>query len=261
MSTRTRNLIVAAIAIVALLGVIAVIVLASIRIRPLSYADGWLEKENVKSVDIYHSSYDGARLPGETNGKLIGDGDSSGVYCYDDLFDSIGFSLISACLQFNYSFGLGLADNANVANNEMTGSEMRAKYEEVTGGKALGYSFVISLSRVKTMELKDSDGRKVAQDYDTVMFTVTEDSDWVRNIDAYAFEYDEIYRDTDVSGEIPDSATYYKLRFGLRTGALLDMLEDIYDLEPFPEETDDADDETEDVEEGADDGAESESAE
>lgn len=237
MSTGTRNLIIAVIATVAVLGVVAMIVLASIRIQPLSYAGGWLEKENVESVNIYHSSYDGARLPNETDGKLIGDGESSGVYGYSDLFDATSFSLISACLQFNYSFGLGLADNDNVKNNEMTGSEIRTKYEEITSGGALGYSFVISLNKTRTIELKDSDGRKVSQNYDTVMFTITEDSDWVRNIDAYAFVYDDVYLDTDVAGEGADSQTYYKLTFGLRTGTMLDMLEDIYDLEPFPEES------------------------
>lgn len=154
MSTRTRNLIVAAIATVAILGVVAVIVLASIRIQPLSYAGGWLEKENVKNVNIYHSSYDGARLPNETNGKLVGDGESSGVYGYDDLLNATSFSLISACLQFNYSFGLGLADNSNVKNNEMTGSEMRTKYEEITSGGARGYSFVFSLNKTARSNLK-----------------------------------------------------------------------------------------------------------
>lgn len=251
MSTGKKNLIVAAIAIVAVLGVVAVIVLASIRIRPLSYANGWLEKENVNSVNIYHSNYDGARLPNETDGKLIGEGESSGVYSYEDLFEATSFSLISACLQFNYSFGLGLADNSNVKNNEMTGSEMRTKFEEITSGGALGYSFVISLKNTKRMELKDSDGRKVSQDYDTVMFTITEDSDWVRNIDAYAFVYHDVYLDSDVPGTVAESQTYYKLKFGLRTGTMLDMLEDIYDLEPFPEESD-SDESEEDTEEGTD---------
>lgn len=87
------------------------------------------------------------------------------------------------------------------------------------------------------------------------MFTITEDSDWVRNIEAYAFVYDDVYLDSDVPGEGAESQTYYKLKFGIRTGTMLDMLEDIYDLEPFPEESDDEETE-EGTEEGTEDGSE-----
>lgn len=256
MSVKARNITAIAIAAVAVIAVVAVIVLSSIVIRPASYANGWME--NVASVEIYHSSADGYLHSGDLDSALNeGTGEYASLddpYTVSDLFDMTSFSLISACLQFNYSFGLGLENTDNVRSNEMTASEISAKYSELTTGTALGYSLVVRLgssgsSARRAMELTDAHGRTCTQYYDTVMFTVDQDSDWVRNITAYAFEWNDVF------GEGLQNGTYYSLSFGMRTAAMLDVLVGVYGYDAFPEEEseDNADDTTEDT--GTDDGS------
>ena len=247
MSGKAKNITAIIIAVVAILAVVAVTVLSSIVIRPVTYANGWMS--DMETVEIYHSSAEGHILhSGGVDSALIeGDGEYASLkdpYTVSDLFDMTEFSLISACLQFNYSFGLGLDDDSSVSANEMTASEMSSKYSELTSGTALGYSFVIRLAEssdpaaARVMELTDSRGRKCSQRYDTIMFTVNQDSDWVRNITAYAFEW------TDVFGEGLQNGTYYRLSFGLRTSAMLDVLQGVYNYDPFPEEQEETEEET-----------------
>ncbi len=247
MSSKTRNAIAIIVSAVAVLAVIAVIVLASITIIPSSYGDGWLEDR--ASVVIYR---DGTRLPGEDeNGKLVGDGEDSGLYTYDDLFATLNFSLFSACLQFNYDFGLELTGDT-AASSRVSVSDISTAYDSVVSGDTTGYSVVIRFNEIKTMTLVDDSGKTVTQEYDTVMFTLAEDSEWVRNITAYA------YLDSDVHGSSDDfgiaSKDYYTVRFGAKTSDFIDMLDDVFDVPAAPEE--DEDDTTDDgtTDDGTDDG-------
>ena len=245
---KTRNIIAITLGAVAVIAVAAVVTLACITVRPTSYAGGWLERDAVESVAIYHSSVGGVLPHADgTDGAdavLAGEGVlASEGYTVDDLMNAMNFQLISACLQFNYSFGLSLADEDHVKNNEVTGEEIKTAYNELTTGVKLGYSFVITLNEKRTLELTDDHDRKCTQEYDRVMFTVTEYSDWVRNIEAYAFVYDDVMGERDQPDEDAASQTYYKLKFGMRTAEMLDILEGVYGYDPFPEE---AEEDTED---------------
>lgn len=240
MSGKAKNIIAIVIAAVAVIAVAAVVVLSSIVIRPMSYANGWME--DVKNVEIYHSSAEGYLIHsgGMESELLEGNGEYASLdekYTVGDIFDMTNFSLISACLQFNYSFGLSLADTDNVKNNKMTGLEIQNVYTELTEGTALGYSFVIRLEgEPRVLELKDDSGRKCTQEYDTVMFTVNQDSDWVRNIDAYAFSWNAVFGEHSEPGTESTAQDYYRLSFGMRTAAMLDVLEGAYTYDAFPEE-------------------------
>ena len=210
MSGKAKNITAIVIAVVAILAVVAVTVLSSIVIRPVTYASGWMS--DMETVEIYHSNAEGHILhSGGVDSALIeGDGEYASLedpYTVSDLFDMTEFSLISACLQFNYSFVIRLAESSDPA-------------------------------AARVMELTDSRGRKCSQRYDTIMFTVNQDSDWVRNITAYAFEW------TDVFGEGLQNGTYYRLSFGLRTSAMLDVLQGVYNYDPFPEEQEETEEET-----------------
>lgn len=254
MSIKVRNIIAISVAAVAVAAVVTVIVLASITVKPLNYggssnADGWLS--GYKSVDIY---YGGQRLSGANkDGKLTGNGDDSGKYGYSDVFDTMNFSLFSACLQFNYDFGLRLADKSYLKNNEMTLTDIKTEISKLTDGTSSSYSFVIRLGETRTLDLKDNDGRQASTGrdadgkyvlpvYDTVIFTVTEDSDWARQLTAYAYLQADIDRITTEPGDFTD--TYYRLSFGAKTSSLINMLDDIYDPS-LPTEDDDTEEETE----------------
>ena len=145
MSAKAKNIIAIVIAAVAILAVAAVVVLSSIVVRPTAYAGGWLD--NVTAVEIYHSSAEGNLLHSGAIASELNEG--TGEYADDgytagDLLDESGFSLIAACLQFNYSFGLSLADGDNAENNKMSRTEMSARHTELTTGaeSARGYSVV-----------------------------------------------------------------------------------------------------------------------
>lgn len=247
MSIKARNIIAISVAAVAVAAVVAVIVLASITIKPTAYAgssnaDGWLT--GYDSVEIYYS---GKRLPGE-NGekKLVGDGEKSGLYGYEDVLSAMNFPLFSACLQFNYDFGLRLADKSNVKKNALTLSELKAEVAKATDGTTKGYSFIVRFAEPRTYDLRDNDGRRAAlgkddagnyilPSYDTVVFSVTEDSDWAKQLTAYAYMASDLELQTDEPGAT--AGTYYRLSFGAKTSALVDMLDDIYDpTEPPAEE-------------------------
>ena len=240
MSGKAKNIIAIVVAAVAIIAIAAVVVLSSIVIRPVSYSNGWME--DVRNVEIYHSSAEGYLIHsgGMESELLEGNGEYAALeekYTVGDIFDMTNFSLISACLQFNYSFGLSLADMDNVNNNKMTGLEMQNVYTELTEGTALGYSFVIRLEgEPRVLELEDDHGRKCTQEYDTVMFTVNQDSDWVRNIDAYAFSWNAVFGEHSEPGTESTAQFYYRLTFGMRTAAMLDVLEGVYTYDAFPEE-------------------------
>ena len=241
---KTRNIIAITLGAVAVIAVAAVVTLACITVRPTSYAGGWLEREAVKNIEIYHSSVEGSLIhSGGTDSVLVGNGElASEGYTADDLMSAMDFQLISACLQFNYSFGLSLADEEHVKNNEVTGEEIKTAYNELTTGVKLGYSFVITLNETRTLELTDDHDRKCTQEYNAVMFTVNEYSDWVRNIEAYAFVYDDVMGEHSQPDEDAASQTYYKLKFGMRTAEMLDILEGVYGYDPFPEEAEEEED-------------------
>ena len=258
---KTRNIIAITLGAVAVIAVAAVVTLACITVRPTSYAGGWLEREAVKNIEIYHSSVEGSLIhSGGTDSVLVGNGElASEGYTADDLMSAMDFQLISACLQFNYSFGLSLADEEHVKNNEVTGEEIKTAYNELTTGVKLGYSFVITLNETRTLELTDDHDRKCTQEYNAVMFTVNEYSDWVRNIEAYAFVIDA--PDSDVPGEDAASQTYYKLKFGMRTAEMLDILEGVYGYDPFPEEAEEEEDTEDDTEDDTTEGTTGEETE
>ena len=246
MSIKARNIVAIVVAAVAVAAVVAVIVLASITIKPTAYsgsshAGGWLT--DYSSVEIYYS---GQRMPGENaEGKLTGNGADSGKYGYSDVLDTMNFPLFSACLQFNYDFGLRLADKSHVKKNQLTLTELKAEVAKITDGTAAGYSFVIKFDGARTLDLKDGDGRQaslgrdeqgnyILPSYDTVIFTVTEDSDWARQLTAYAYLASDLDRQSDAPGET--AGTYYRLGFGAKTSALVNMLDDIYDPSEPPAE-------------------------
>lgn len=246
MSIKARNVIAIVVAAVAVAAVVTVIVLANIIIKPTSYAGsshegGWLD--GYSSVDIYYS---GTRLSGaNADGFLTGNGEESGKHTYKDVLDEMNFPLFSACLQFNYDFGLRLADKSNVKRNELTLSQLRAEVAKISDGTVAGYSFVLRFAQPRTLDLKDSDGRqasigkdadgnKILPSYDTVVFSVTEDSDWARQMTAYAY----LAADLELSSDVPGTTagTYYRLSFGAKTSSMIDLLDDIYDPSEPPAE-------------------------
>lgn len=260
---KTRNIIAITLGAVAVIAVAVVVTLACITVRPTSYAGGWLEREAVKNIEIYHSSFEGSLIhSGGTDSVLVGNGElASEGYTADDLMSAMDFQLISACLQFNYSFGLSLADEEHVKNNEVTGEEIKTAYNELTTGVKLGYSFVITLNETRTLELTDDHDRKCTQEYNAVMFTVNEYSDWVRNIEAYAFVYGDVMGEHSQPDEDAASQTYYKLKFGMRTAEMLDILEGVYGYYPFPEEAEEEEDTEDDTEDDTTEGTTGEETE
>ena len=258
MSGKVKSIIAIVIAAVAVVAIATVVVLSSIVIRPVYYANGWLD--DIETAEIYHSSAEGYLLhSGGLDSELIeGKGEYASLedkYTVGEIFDMTNFSLISACLQFNYSFGLGLAEPANVSDNKVSGLEVQTAYNDITEGTALGYSMVLRLGDTengepRVMELKDDEGRKCSQKYDTVIFTINQDSDWVRNIEAYAFVWNDVFGEHSDAGSEASAQTYYRLAFGMRTAAMLDVLEGVYTYEAFPEELPEEDSEgtTEDTE-------------
>lgn len=226
MSKRVKNIVAIIVALVAVAAITTVIVLASITIKPVAYADGWLN--NYEAVDIYYS---GTRLSGaDENGKLVGDGTDSGKYTYDDVLSQMNFSLFSAAMQFNYGFGLELFDVDNIENNELTNTEVKDVISKIESGDTEGYSFIVRLPEIKSLNLSTYWGnQKRVQNFDTVVFTVTEDSEWARSLTAYAFTHNELYLSSDDPADDINKQTYYKLKFGAKTSSLIDMLDDIYD--------------------------------
>lgn len=267
MSGKAKNIIAITIAAVAIIAVVAVVVLSSIVVRPTAYAGGWLD--NIANVEIYHSSAEGNLLHSGSLDSELNEGTGEYAFLEDkytvgEMLDMTNFSLISACLQFNYSFGLSLKEE-NVADNEMTGSEIATRYSEITTGaeNARGYSVVIRLDVEdpavgETITLTDEHGRTCTQNYDTVMFTIDQDSDWVRNIDVYAFRWNAVFGESGVPGEDAASQTYYTMTCGMRTAAMLDVLVGVYGYDIFPEEEEEEEEDTEDTEgtEGTDDTTE-----
>lgn len=270
MSGKAKNIIAITIAAVAIIAVVAVVVLSSIVVRPTAYAGGWLD--NIANVEIYHSSAEGNLLHSGSLDSELNEGTGEYAFLEDkytvgEMLDMTNFSLISACLQFNYSFGLSLKEK-NVADNEMTGSEMATRYSEITTGaeNARGYSVVIRLDVEdpavgETITLTDEHGRTCTQNYDTVMFTIDQDSDWVRNIDVYAFRWNAVFGESGVPGEDAASQTYYTMTCGMRTAAMLDVLVGVYGYDIFPEDEEEEEEDTEDTEdtegtEGTDDTTE-----
>ena len=255
MSDKAKNIIAIVIAAVAILAVAAVVVLSSIVVRPTAYAGGWLD--NVTAVEIYHSSAEGNLLHSGAIASELNEG--TGEYADDgytagDLLDESGFSLIAACLQFNYSFGLSLADGDNAENNKMSRTEMSARHTELTTGaeSARGYSVVIRLGgEPRSLELTDDHGRKVTQEYDTVMFNIDQDSDWVRNIEVYAFDWNGVFGEND--DPATPSSDYYRMTLGMRTAGMLDILEGVYGYSAFPEDEEEEEDEDAEDTEGTDD--------
>ena len=154
MSSKVRNIIAITVGVIAVAAIIAVIVLASIRIRPLEYDNGnggWLTDR--ESVVVW---YGGNMLSGENaDGKLSGYGEENGVYSYDDLFDMMSFSLFTACLQGNYGFGLSLSDTSDIRKSEVTVSELKTVVSEARGSDAEGYTFFVTLPEARTLSVSD----------------------------------------------------------------------------------------------------------
>lgn len=234
MSRKTRNIIAAVIGAVAVLAVVAVIILACITVRPADYADGWMR--DYEAVEIYRN---GVRMNGvDANGKIVGDGEHSGTYSYDDIINSLDFSLFSACLQFNYDFGLRLSKDT-LSSSKITSGEIRTAIDGMTSANENGYTFIIRLKTEKSVTLTDKSGKTATQVFDAVVFTLSEDSDWVRDLEAFVFSYDDLYVSSDAPGA--NTAEYYKVKFGARTSAAIDMLDLTYGDERAPAEDDDDD--------------------
>lgn len=254
MSDKSRNLIAIIVGTIAVVIVVAVIVLASIRITPFNYKNG-NDEDWIGSYDKVDMYYGGSLLSGENeDGKITGNGDKSGVYSYGELFDMMGFSSFTACLQVNYNYGLTLEDETNVKNNAITVKDLKTVITAATGSDSEGYTFIISLSDTKTLKLKDNrgvyvgeqntDGSYVYPEYDTVMFHISERSDWVTSVTAYAYMNSDITQESDSVGA--DTKVYYKLKFGCRTHELMETLDAIYGIESdiTEEESDSASSET-----------------
>ena len=241
MSMKTKNIIAIVIGAVAALAIVAVIILACITIRPADFADGWMR--DYEAVEIYRN---GTRMNGvNTDGKLVGDGVNSGKYSYDDIFGALDFSLFSACLQFNYDFGLRLSGDT-LSSSKITSGELRTTVDGFTSENENGYAFIIRLKDEKTITLTDKSGKTATQTFDTVVFSLSEDSDWARDLDAYVFNYNDLYIASDAPGV--NTVEYYKVKFGARTAAAIDMLDLTYGDEPAPSDDDAEDNETTDEE-------------
>lgn len=253
MSSKVRNIIAITVGVIAVTAIIAVIVLASIRIRPLEYDNGnggWLTDR--ESVVVW---YGGNMLSGENaDGKLSGYGEENGVYSYDDLFDMMSFSLFTACLQGNYGFGLSLSDTSDIRKSEVTVSELKTVVSEARGSDAEGYTFFVTLPEARTLSVSDDAGRTGEVSYDTVMFRLTTRNNWVANVEAYAYLAHDLNVSTDETGA--DSKVYYSLTFGARTEGVMDTLDAIYDITSDAPATDDStDDTTDDTTDGSTDGS------
>lgn len=223
MSIKTKNIITIVIAAVALVAVIVVTTLAAVTVNPTTYADNWLK--DYASVEIYYGGQ-AMNAAVDENGKLLGNGDAQGEYSVADVFDSMNFSLFSACIQFNYDFGLSFEDASKASNNEITVEQLKERVRNVTAGSDRHYSFIVTLPQARELSVRDNGGTEVVQTYDTVLFTVTEDSDWARNLSACVFLQDDLNRVSTQPGD--GTKVYYKLKFGARTSTAIDILDLVY---------------------------------
>ncbi|MBQ7227692.1 MAG: hypothetical protein IJX05_04765 [Clostridia bacterium] len=224
---KTRNIIAIAVGAVAVLAIIAVIVLGAITISPASYKDGWIKDA---SVSVYRS---GDRMSVGADGVLVGNGlAKDGEYTASDVVDAMNFSLLSAGLQFNYDFDLQLATDS-ARDSEMNYLEVKAEAEKVLSGEVKGYTLWFALDQARELTFTDASGKTVTQSYDTVILSLTEDSEWMRTLNAYAFVYSDLYGSTDDFGV---HNTYYKLALGAKTSTALDILTAVYGEESEEEE-------------------------
>ncbi len=225
MSEKIRNIIAITIGAIAVAAVIVVIVLACITVKPMEYYD-WLNGYEDAEIGIY---YNGRLLNQATNaeGKLVGEGhaeDYEPEYSYADIIESMNFSLFSACIQFNYDYRLRLADE-DVDASERTVQQIRDQADSMTENANSQYTVKIKFAEPRTLTLKDKKGNEATQTYDSAIFTLTEDSDWARLIDAYVFIDDDLRRDNPDELE---NTTYYALKFGAKTSTTVEMLDAVF---------------------------------
>lgn len=233
--SKIRKFIAITVGAIAVLAVATIIALSCITVSPVAHADGWMKEP--ATVSIYRA---GERLSVSSDGKLVGKGELSEQYTYDDVIDSMNFSLFSALLQFNYDYGLKLYDN-KVASAEISEKEVKTETEKVKNGELEGFSFIISFADERTLSLTDGSGKTVEQTYDTVVFTITEDSEWAKNLTAYVYDYSDVYGSSDDY----EQTTYYKLSFGAKTSTAVDILTACYGEEIEEPETEEGEGEGE----------------
>lgn len=257
MSDKSRNLIAIIVGTIAVVIIVALIVLASVRVTPFNYKNGSNESwiGDYDKVVVY---YDGNQLSGADDaGYINGKGEQSGKYTYNELFDMLGFSAFTGCIQFNYNYGLTLSDESDVRKNEITVKDLKSTISSETSAEAEGYTFIISLSETKTLKLKDSkgaetgelqaDGSYVNTQYDTVMFRISERDNWITSITAYAYMSSDLNMESDAVGA--ETKAYYKLKFGCRTMEIMETLDDIHGIDSNPESEETSTDEEESTEE------------
>ena len=229
MKNSTKNIIVIAMSVIAVLSIAFIVTIAVIRIQPLG---------DMKSCSNYQIYYNGNQVVGGTDiSAEIKSRNTSGIGKYDSmtvegLIDDCGFSVFETWSQFKYDIGYGFVDN-DETDHAYVGREEMKDIANGAVGKIPATAFVLmfSFDELKEISMTDAKGSTVTQSFNSAVVVLTDTAGNVGNITMYVYESGKLFGNPDMGGKLNETGydRFYPVKVSAVTTTAIDTLKDIFE--------------------------------